>query len=268
MAIEDKPNLGPRQPFKENLKPVDFKNNPEMDRKIFHLLDSSPDKIIRLMDGLSHNDLESIKVFKGILETLKSHGINIPQVDLFAAEIKSRNPNMVASVEKVEGPNLAQLMLKPQSVEDKLFTAKLIEDLYIKLTEYLIATEALNITFMYDIYKPGDYVYGRVKGDTEDKIYLVDIDPIFHQTRPLPYDLFLNEDEAIHNMDANRQDNLEVRLSYVAHLIVMIEKKIGVKFEKLRLNLKGIMKINPNNRSVKYLLHELERKEQKINSSI
>lgn len=127
------------------------------------------DHVIRLaylnkVDGKPNQvDLEERRKLK----ELRSFGINVPNFDLVIGPPTNGDTYMVYSVvDRVHGSNLEHASL-PREVAEQF-----LENLLRYYEEKLSKGEE----FLYDMHLE-EFMYGKVKGDAEDRIYLVDLDP-------------------------------------------------------------------------------------------
>ncbi len=119
----------------------------------FNKIDGKPNKV----------DLEKRRK----LEDLRSFDINVPNFDMVIGPPTNGNTYMVYTVvDRVHGANLEHASPPRETAEHFL------ENLLRYYKEKLDKEEE----FLYDMHLE-EFMYGKVKGDTEDKIYLVDLDP-------------------------------------------------------------------------------------------
>jgi len=134
-------------------------------------LSSNPDKLVREWD-LKRQDQSVEDARKGIemfRKMEKCYGIAIPKMDLVVGKANDRI-KLFTVLDKIEGENLANIaVFSPEDKDelDKFFTAlaQFYFDVYQKGGEYWLD---------YGTYQ---LVYGHKKGESENRVYIVDVEP-------------------------------------------------------------------------------------------
>lgn len=171
-------------PVFDGVEPINFRFEP--------FKDVSPKKIRRIVGTnklartphFDEGDLEWEKqrFENGIneLDVLKhEYGINIPTVELVIGTEETEvgsEAKILLVVDEIEGENLERL--KMSQVDSELMRDKL-DNLFCAIINYY--SERFPGNYLYDTAKLEQYVYGRKKGESNEKteIYLVDIDFIY-----------------------------------------------------------------------------------------
>ncbi|MCK9351899.1 MAG: hypothetical protein WCT49_04910 [Candidatus Paceibacterota bacterium] len=150
-------------------------------RKSF--VDVPRDKDDEIMKGLSefsaedakkmaaHEKAEYLKKksleFKKIVDRL---GIPMAKTDYVIAESTPGTVALFGATERVEGKNLSELSILDERVAD------MVDDLYSRIISDLIGSYKSGEYFWCDAKNP-QFVFGKVPGDKDSQIYLVDADP-------------------------------------------------------------------------------------------
>lgn len=158
-------------PFSGEVAPTDLSVG------IFSLTEY-PNKLLRknrigeLSDGddFSHED---IKTGLGLFTELeKVYKINTLKPDsVIGMDPISRDVVMFNVVDKIKGRNLEQA--DNLSVED----LSKVDEHFVKILDYFFGKFKSNQVYLYDIGSARQSMLGRKQGDSEDAVYLVDIDP-------------------------------------------------------------------------------------------
>ncbi len=234
-------NLKPRTPFKEDLKQASVSLKATNDPEKFYHLDSAPGKIFRPMGRVyPETTQEHVREIKEVFKGLSTHGINIPQVDFVVGELGWRNtPKLIAMVDEIKGKNLHDMLDFAKSAKEKEFVKNLVQDLFLKLIEYIFSVEKNKSSFVRDLYKPADYMYGKARGDDKDKLYLIDLDPYFH--------IFSENDKNDDFKERDRSNDLLTRIQFFSKVILYWEERLGLRFDKIRKFIKEMLNTEPKN---------------------
>jgi hypothetical protein len=140
------------------------------------------DKVVRKIDWLDKtlkeipDSVNKVVIIKRLFEELKSYGIDSP-VDWVLAdalkEDKHQGPTLYAFTDKIEGVNLEDV-----SVEKKAEVAKEVEKIVEGWVDYFSEKLKSGDYFLWDITRGRQYMYGHRETDKENKIYMVDTDPL------------------------------------------------------------------------------------------
>lgn len=142
-------------------------------------LRGNEEKIVRILpeNGTPENYRNLSKKCKKMYQELTQRGINVIGFDFvignepFTAE---RKPALFVIADKVNGVELDKL--EPTDVNLSLFLGQL-KSLFTNLIDYHFDLAISGKEYLADIHSSEQYMFGKKKGDFQDRIYLVDIDP-------------------------------------------------------------------------------------------
>lgn len=181
-----------------------------------------PGKIVRDVH-LGPQRLSEVTAGKILIEELRDKfGINIPPFDIVFGKNDAGQPSVFTIADRVRGKNLKDLEITSDNRDEVL--GKLDEH-YRSLSNYLKHKQQYsNESYLVDIVQDDQYLLGRLAGDKEDKIYLVDLDMLWaspnNDIKPPLSDMLINEADSL--LDS----------------IVNMESKLpGVRFSAARTNL-------------------------------
>lgn len=207
-------------PFNSPLR--DFGNHADQIKE----LTSRPDLIIRAvpirkdkMDEWKKLFLESEERFE---ELNSNYNIKVPSRKFVIGEVinpsftnkKDNYATFFTVTDKIIGSNLDDISYKP---EERDMAKRKLDTFYSNLTRYFSDKYKNGGLFARDIARNEQYVYGRKKGDTEDHVYLVDIDPGFlpfnHPAFPNPEETYLEYLRKVLFMISQSEQKLDGRLT-------------------------------------------------------
>ncbi len=195
-------------PFKEPLDDSSLEKDGGI--STFLEIKSRPNKLIRKVDIHDAVDsynfsafhrgsvslFEAARILVGHIKELNKYGINVP-AEFVVGEDQNNKPALFMIVDKVIGKNLREL--EGSSMTNSL--KEELDNLWTNLIGYLIDKMGEEDgLIMCDIFRSNQYMYGKIKGSEEEKIYLVDMDPI----------VSFVDDSMIESIERNIED-LEMR---------------------------------------------------------
>ena len=158
-------------PFKEELVSSEFKRN-----RIKKFI-SDPEKIVRIHSTGAPLEVlrKEIEIGKTIFEDLRNiYHVPIPNFEfVIGPYINEEIPFAYTWIERVHGENLAGITF---SAEQKERAKNQLDALYSSLVQYFRDAYEEKRTYLSDVTKPEQYVYGKRRSDSQDSVYLVDLD--------------------------------------------------------------------------------------------
>jgi len=181
MREEFRPNEGNVEinpPFKPLTEVEGFKPN-------IKSVEDNPDKLVRSVNLGDHLEEkfelefseEEFKRGKKVFEKMRDkYGISIPDIQLVKGEERGLL-KMFTVIDRIYGESLDKIKVLPPEAQTKA------DDFFSKLAR-----------FFYDIFKEGgdfwfdlrddQYVYGHRKDEKNDRIYIIDVDPVIKEYDP------------------------------------------------------------------------------------
>lgn len=158
-------------PFKKPLVDIDI-TNPKSDYWNFYGIERLQDKIVRVRRGIEE-DIERYAKGKLHFDELRdNYGIHVPRMQTIAVKAKRWDVLFYTVTDRVYGTNLQTFSPATQVTKDKL------DQCFASLAQRFIDVEQNGGTYLIDFSNPWEmFMYGRREGETEDNVYLVDIDP-------------------------------------------------------------------------------------------
>lgn len=164
-------------PFKEELKDNKLSEIYSSDK--FKEVESNPDKIVRiesfeLLNDRYKNKIEPIELVKianklhAELET--EYGIPVP-ADFLIGKDEKGDGVVYSVVDKIDGKNLWN---KDIEISEEVITQ--IQKTYGSIAKYFFDKLCSGGFYLTDINGGGQYVFGKKKRDSENKIYFIDTD--------------------------------------------------------------------------------------------
>lgn len=155
----------PGQKSGENHFPTNLIDSEKLKDKIIRT--ESPEELNQRYKGkIEIPDL--LKIAEHLFEEIEEkYGILVP-ASFFVGRDNSAN----SIVDKIEGKNLAQANVSNEIVPQ-------VQKLYASVAKYFLDKLMYGGFYLTDINNPNQYVYGRKRGESEDKIYLIDTDLSF-----------------------------------------------------------------------------------------
>ncbi len=173
-SLGDNPEL----PFLGNLKGADFA--PEKGFKI-KTLENNHDIVIRVSTYIGESEKEKKhriehykKGEKYFAELQEKYNIRIPKTQFVIGKDEHGYPALYTIIERVHGKNLDE---RTSGENDDVYIEEL-EELYINLLRYFEDKHSTNEDILND-FDNVQFVYGKRKNETENHIYLVDVDPTY-----------------------------------------------------------------------------------------
>lgn len=216
-------------PFAEPLVPTGYGGNYEIMgnpvglRTTKETFPVRSDVIVRTNSEHETTHEEAVEGLK-LLDELASYGINVPHHGAV------RGPELYTVTQRVEGEDLFKALEHP--------TQELVEqyeDLNIGLVKYFRDKfTGHGGQYLRDFLGMHQYVYGKVKGDKESKIYLVDLDFDVHDVEPDGPDTQW------------RSQALLERSQWIAYEIKKAEGISGLRFDRSREALLDSLDVYPN----------------------
>lgn len=169
-----------KEPFKEALIP-----KPEFSPNI-KSLKSRSDKLIRHWrvsadDVYSLNKKEREKILeknvaefkegvRDIRELSERYGIALPTFEFVLGDRGGDKINIFTVIDKIDGESLQNVEKFPQEAKDKL------DNFYKSMAQYYFDKYKEGGNYFWD-FRNSQFIYGHKKGEKEDRVYMVDIEP-------------------------------------------------------------------------------------------
>ena len=191
-----------KEPFKEALMPM-----PEFSPAI-KSLQSRPDKLIRhwLIDAydkdildkkvakkiLEKNVLEFKEGIRDIRELSERYGIALPAFEFVIGERSEDKINIFTVIDKIYGKSLVSIEKFSPEAKDEL------DKFYSSMAQYYFDKYKRGGSYFWD-FKNSQFVYGHKKGEKEDKVYMVDIEPRSdkHGEQDNSFDILMRADNVL-----------------------------------------------------------------------
>jgi hypothetical protein len=180
---------GDETPFSDKLKPSDvsgYHNKWKIDK--LNEFEGDSEKIVRVekFENLEKrfkgklDIVEAAQIASGLFRELEEvYGIKVPTQFVIGKNEKGEKV-VYQLVDKIEGKSLGEAPKTPEFVNA-------VEKLYENISKYFLDKAEHGGFYLTDINAKNQYVYGKKKGETEDKMYLIDTDMYFHNGRAALY---------------------------------------------------------------------------------
>lgn len=173
-----------KDPFKGGLENPGFYKNDEWGK--ITQVKSNPEKIVRKWSPEDNNETldestTTIKIAKELTSELHDkYGIQIPDYEIvIGSDNKNLTPVVYIVTDRIHGTNLRNID------ENKVNLDDLDLDGHFSSIFNYVSDKYLNGgNFLLDIESSAQYMYGHTSSDPNDKIYLVDLDPLFYKLKP------------------------------------------------------------------------------------
>ncbi len=189
--------------------------------------------IVRKID-LSHDDYfndaipDNLEELAGLLKTAlaeleEKYGINVTPTRLVIAEGDDGTPTLFAVSDNIT---------RSQDMDGRT-EAKFA--LFNQLTNFIEDKARSSDIFLSDIIDRSQYVYGRKEGDTQDYLYLVDVDPKFNVSTPRSLGSAVARlDGEIYDHIRNEEDRLQKSLEEMRESYAPLIERLRVLREQLK----------------------------------
>lgn len=167
-----------RVPFSGELKMADLGR--QVSREAIRELESRPDLLIRKDDLDRYAEKEQApEVYKNserlFAELHEKYGVAVPRMQFVIGKDERGVETLFTITQRVEGENVGDIL--DAGKKDAEFKNKL-EEVYINFARYFEDKYKSGKELLWDFHN-AQFVYGKLKGDKENNIYMVDLDPVF-----------------------------------------------------------------------------------------
>ncbi len=180
----------PGSPFKKPLEPhIEHAGNSPSPLRQF---ENNPSLVVRgasleSVNGKNNrlnqftNIEEAAAVSKRLHEELsEKYGILIAPTNFVVASNERGRPRLYTITENIEATKIDTKIIATEDLEGY---KRELKDTFEKVAAYYEDKFGKNEFFLADIWTPGQYAYGKKKGDEEKHLYLVDTDPRFTDSK-------------------------------------------------------------------------------------
>ena len=147
-----------------------FENDPERKENIYH---SSPEEVASVESAQTIEIQDEAK--KHFEELEDKYGISVAPFEYKIGFDEESNENVLYCIsDKIHGDNLIT------KLKEKYFNNRIgdVEKLLISLTSYFKDKYKEGNYYLGDVANIGNYIYGKRKDEKEDKLYLIDTEPV------------------------------------------------------------------------------------------
>lgn len=228
-----------RMPFREVLKKTEL-------RDFIYKIESRSDKIIRVLSKRRSEEIGMYRRGKELFDQLRSqYNIPIPDFDVVFGETEKGKITAFVIVDRIEGKDLDDIMKHPNDESLTKNIWRRVDEVFGNLVRYYADMYKRDGEYLSDISGPRQWRWGHRIGEKENRLWVVDVDPLFD------------------HHDSNRPDlggdiHLFNSVENIAYTTEDIKTSQGVVCEQtlkaLRLFLKNVPESNPHRHKIENAL--------------
>lgn len=177
-----------KTPFKSPLVESGYKTQIEDIRT----LKDDPEKIVRVSSHYNPNNLQPLYArHKKVIDRLTVYGFNVPNMDIVIGPNEdAKHARVYIVTDRIHGPELKDKQFSPAELPAAKET---LDSFFTSMTQYYWDVSRQGGNYNDDLAQHNtQFIWGRRKGEIEDKIYLVD----------------LGEQTELHELDAGSNNHL------------------------------------------------------------